>query len=86
MPESQSTGTAHRAPGLQGETPDGESVESDTTAGAARMAPGGAPDRSAPPTDAPGDAQGVPVLSETAAQGTSEESGTAQGIKDPARP
>ncbi|MCU1693529.1 MAG: hypothetical protein JWM64_2620, partial [Frankiales bacterium] len=59
MPESQSTGTAHRAPGLQGETPDGESIESDTVAGAARMAPGGAPDRTAPPVDFPGDAQGV---------------------------
>ena len=85
MPESQTTGTAHRAPGLQGETPDGESIESDTDVGAARMAPGGAPDRTGPPVDYPGDSQGVNVPHELAAPGTSQESGIAHGIKDPAR-
>ncbi|MCW2607940.1 MAG: hypothetical protein JWO60_2633 [Frankiales bacterium] len=86
LPESQTTGTAHRAPGQQGETPDGESIESDTGAAAARMAPGGGPDqRPAPPAGQPGDGRGVPVLSETPADGTSEEQAIVQGVKDPAR-
>ncbi len=85
LPESQTTGTAHRAVGQQGETPDGESVESDTAVGAARMAPGGGPDRTAPPQDFPGDSRGVNVPHEQAAPGTSEEQGIVHGVKDPAR-
>lgn len=75
MPESQTTGTAHRAPGLQGETPDGEGVESDTAAGAARMTPGRG-------DDATGDARGVPVPHETAASGTSQEQVGVTGIRE----
>ncbi|MCU1691500.1 MAG: hypothetical protein JWM64_591 [Frankiales bacterium] len=86
MPESQTTGTAHRAPGLQGETPDGESVESGTTVGAARMAPGGAPDQTPPAQSYPGDSQGVNVPHEQPMEGTSEEQSIVHGVKDPARP
>ncbi|MDP9433687.1 MAG: hypothetical protein M3P93_00185 [Actinomycetota bacterium] len=84
MPEQASTGVAHRAPGLQGETPEGESVESDTAVGAARMAPGAAPDRTRPPVAYPGDSQGVNVPHEIDAAGTSEEQGIVHGVKDPA--
>lgn len=38
QPLQDSTGIAHRAPGLQGSTPAGEAVETDVDAGAARMA------------------------------------------------
>jgi hypothetical protein len=85
QPESRTTGVASRAPGSLGSTPDGESVESDTTVGAARMAPGGAPDQTAPAEDYPGDSQGVNVPHEIAAEGTSQEQGIAHGVKDPAR-
>lgn len=79
-----STGTAHRAPGLQGELPDGETVESDTTAGAARMAPGGGPDQTPPAQSYPGDSQGVNVPHEQPMEGTSQEQGIVHGVKDPA--
>lgn len=85
MPESQTTGTAHRAPGQQGETPDGESVESDVDAGAARMAPGGGPDQTPPAQSYPGDSRGVNVPHEQPMEGTSEEQGIVHGVKDPAR-
>ncbi len=84
MPESQTTGTARRAPGQQGEVPDGESVESDTAAGAARMAPGGGPDQTPPAQSSPGDSQGVNVPHEQPMEGTSQEQGIVHGVKDPA--
>jgi hypothetical protein len=40
QPVQDTTGTAQRAPGSLGETPDGEAVETDVQAGAARMGPG----------------------------------------------
>lgn len=85
LPASQSTGTAHRAPGQQGELPEGESVESDITAGAARMAPGGGPDQTMPAESYPGDSQGVNVPHEQPMEGTSQEQGIVHGVKDPAR-
>lgn len=85
QPVQRTTGVASRAPGSLGSTPDGEALETDTTVGAARMAPGGAPDRTPPAQDYPGDSQGVNVPHEIAAEGTSEEQGIAHGVKDPAR-
>ena len=84
-PASQTSGTAHRAPGQQGEVPDGESLESDTAAGAARMAPGGGPDQTPPAHSYPGDSQGVNVPHEQPMEGTSQEQGIVHGIKDPTR-
>lgn len=81
---SAPSGTAHRAPGLQGEVPAGESLDSDTSLGATRMEPGRAPDRTSNPVEAPGDTQGVSMPHGIDAPGTSEEQGIAHGVKDPA--
>lgn len=81
LPQSSSTGTAHRAPGLQGATPSGEAVESDLDAGAARMRRDPAPhDRSSEP---PGTSGGVPVPGTEPMPGTSEQLTGVQGLKDP---
>jgi hypothetical protein len=85
-PQPQATGTSSRAPDQQGVTPDGESVDSDLEVGAARMAPGGGPDATAPPVAYPGDSQGVNVPHELPMEGTSEEQSVVHGVKDPARP
>lgn len=71
-------GVAQRTPGGQGVSP--EEQETDTAAGAAAMAPGARP----PLTAAPGDSQGVTVPAVTAAAGTSEADGVAQGARTPA--
>lgn len=84
-PAQHTTGTAQRAPGQQGSTPDGESIDSDTTVGAARMEPAGGPDTAPPAHAYPGDSQGVNVPHEQPMPGTSEEQGIVHGIKDPTR-
>ena len=40
-PAQQTSGTAHRAPGQQGSTPDGEAVETDVQGGAGAARPAG---------------------------------------------
>lgn len=76
-PLSDSPGESHRAPGMQGTASPAERVETDVHASAAGMVPetgrmsGG------------GDAQGVPIPSETASPGTSEEHGVVQGARIP---
>lgn len=81
-PVEVATGTAHHAPGLQGTTPEGESVESDTEAGATRMG-------DAPPGAAPGLPSGVgdtgpaPATADAALLGTSETQPVVQGIRLP---
>jgi hypothetical protein len=82
QPLQESTGTAHRAPGQQGSTPDGESVTSDTSAGAARMAPQ-APDSTAGQSPGQGDDATVPSSGTAPTPGTSEEHRIVSGIKLP---
>ena len=75
-------GTAHRATGLQGSTPSGESLTDDVEAGATRM--GAAPPDSVPGSSAGhGDAQGVPTSGSAPAPGTSENQPTVEGIRLP---
>ena len=82
QPVQVTTGTAHRAPGIDGETPEGESVESDVSAGAARM--GARPvDSTAGESPGQGDDQTVPVPGDEPSPGTSEEHRVVAGIKLP---
>ena len=81
-PVQDTTGTAHRVGGLNGTTPDGESVESDVQAGAARMGPT-AFDSTAGESPGQGDDQGVPSSGTTPTPGTSEEHRIVAGIKLP---
>ena len=76
-------GTAHHAPGIQGTTPEGESVATDTEAGAARMGPQ-ALDSRAGESPGQGDAQSVPSSGAAATPGTSEEHRIVSGIRLPA--
>ena len=73
-PEQRTTGTSHRAPGLQGSTPDGEEIEMDAAAGAAQ-----AEASLAGTTEAKGDAASVPAVGDGAAPGTSEQQPRVQG-------
>jgi hypothetical protein len=82
VPVSTSSGTAHRAPGLDGTTPDGESVDSDTSAGAARMGPA-AVDSVGDPSPGQGDDQTVPSSGTSPTPGTSEEHRVVSGVKLP---
>ena len=81
-PVQHTSGQAHRAGGLNGATPDGESVETDTEGGATRMG-------AAPPDAVPGVSPGhgdtgpSPSTGETAAPGTSQEQPKVEGIRLP---
>lgn len=76
-PVSDSPGESHRAPGMQGVESPAERVDTDVQASAAAMDPDtGRPSGS-------GDSQGVPIPSETASPGTSEEHGVVQGARIP---
>lgn len=82
VPEQESTGTAHRATGIQGDTPAGESVAVDTEAGATRM--GAAPPDSVPGlSSGQGDANVVPTSGSAPAPGTSENQPKVEGIRLP---
>lgn len=81
-PVQPEDGTSHHALGLQGDTPQGEAVESDVHAGAARMQ-GQTGDASAPDHGTPGDSAGAPQSSSTAGPGTSEELTAVQGVRLP---
>lgn len=82
VPVSSSSGSAHHAPGMQGTTPPGESVESDTSAGAARMGPA-AVDSVSDPSPGQGDDQSVPSSGTSPSPGTSEEHRVVSGVKLP---
>ena len=82
QPLQATTGTAHRIPGLDGTTPVGESVESDTEAGAARVGPQ-ALDSTAGQAPGQGDDATVPSSGTSAASGTSEEHRIVAGVKLP---
>ena len=82
VPVQETSGTSHRAPGLQGTTPDGESVETDVRGGAARTGPqplDSTPGRS----PGQGDDQGVPSSGSSPSPGTSEEHRIVSGIRLP---
>lgn len=81
-PEQQASGTSHRAPGLQGATPEGESVETDVEAGAARTGPqplDSTPGRS----PGQGNDQGVASSGTSPSPGTSEEHRIVSGVRLP---
>lgn len=82
VPGQETSGTSHRAPGLQGTTPEGESVETDVEAGAARTGPqplDSTPGRS----PGQGDDQGVPSSGTSPSPGTSEEHRIVSGVRLP---
>lgn len=76
-PHQATSGTAQRAPGELGSTPEGETIETDVEASAAAMVrPTGRPSGS-------GDTHDVAVPSQTPTLGTSEEHGVVQGARVP---
>jgi len=83
-PEQQTSGEAHRAGGLNGLTPQGESIETDVEASATRMG-------AAPPDAVPGVSSGhgetgaspAPGPGDAAALGTSESQPKVEGIRLP---
>lgn len=81
-PVQHTSGEAHRAGGLNGVTPEGESIETNTEGGATRMG-------AAPPDAVPGISSGhgdtgpSPSTGEDAAPGTSEEQPKVEGIRLP---
>jgi len=82
VPGQETSGTSHRAPGLQGTMPEGESVETDVEAGAARTGPqplDSTPGRS----PGQGDDQGVPSAGTSPSPGTSEEHRIVNGVRLP---
>ena len=82
QPVQVSSGTSHRAPGLLGTPGEGESVETDVSAGAARMGPA-AEDSTAGESPGQGDDAGVPVPGSSPSAGTSEEHRVVAGIRLP---
>ena len=80
QPLQTTTGTAHRAPGIDGQTPDGESVTTDTSAGAARMGPS-ALDSTPGVSPGQGDDATVPSSGTAATEGTSQEHQVVAGIR-----
>jgi hypothetical protein len=74
-----STGMAFRAPGSDGEQPAAEQIDTDVQLSAARTNPVGTTGAAS----GPGDAAGVPVVSEESSPGTSEDSAEAQGSRTP---
>lgn len=82
-PEQATDGTARRAPGSLGDSP--EQQETDVDTGAANMRVGGGP-ASRESDVQPGDAQQVPVPHEVPAPGTSETAPAALGARTPEAP
>jgi len=72
-------GVAFRAPGSMGGTGRDEQIETDVARSAQNATPAGTPGTAS----GPGDAADVPVVSAYPAEGTSEESPIAQGIRTP---
>lgn len=79
-PAQVTAGSAQRAPGSQGISP--EQQETDVQTGAANMQPGAGPAASRPP-DEPGDAQEVTVPHDLPAPGTSEQLPVVHGVRAP---
>jgi hypothetical protein len=81
-PEQRTSGEAHRAGGLNGVVPEGESIETDTEGGATRM--GAAPPDAVPGlSSGHGDTGGSPAPGDAASLGTSESQPKVEGIRLP---
>ena len=81
-PEQHTSGQAHRAGGLNGVAPEGESIETDVEGGATRM--GAAPPDAVPGiSSGHGDTGGAPAPGDAAALGTSESQPKVEGIRLP---
>ena len=81
-PVAHGSGEAHRAGGLNGVTPEGESIESDTEGGATRM--GAAPPGAVPGlSSGHGDPGPAPATGDAASLGTSEDQPKVEGIRLP---
>ena len=81
-PVQTTSGEAHRAPGLQGRAPEGESVETDVEAGATRM--GAAPPDAVPGlSSGHGDTGPAPATGDDASLGTSETQPKVEGVRLP---
>ena len=79
-PVQHTSGEAHRAGGLNGVTPEGESIETDVVGGATRM--GAAPPDGVPGlADGHGDTGGAPAPGDAASLGTSEDQPKVQGVR-----
>ena len=81
-PVQRSSGEAHRVGGLVGATPVGESIESDTEAGATRMG-AAPPDAVAGLSSGHGDTGPAPATGDAASRGTSEEQPQVEGVRLP---
>ena len=81
-PVQLTSGAAHRAPGLDGTTPEGESIDTDVEGGAARMGPQ-ALDSTPGQMPSQGEDQSVPSSGTAATPGTSEEHRIVSGIRLP---
>jgi hypothetical protein len=82
QPEQQTSGEAHRVGGLNGRTPEGESIETDTEGGATRL--GAAPPDAVPGhSSGHGDTGGSPAPGDAASLGTSEEHPKVEGVRLP---
>ena len=81
-PVQQSSGEAHRAGGLNGVAPAGESIETDVEGGATRM--GAAPPDAVPGlSSGHGETGGAPAPGDAASLGTSESQPKVEGIRLP---
>ena len=81
-PVQQTSGEAHRAGGLNGVAPEGESIETDVEGGATRM--GAAPPDAVPGVSSGhGDTGGSPAPGDAASLGTSESQPKVEGIRLP---
>ena len=81
-PEQHTSGQAHRVGGLNGRTPEGESIETNTEAGATRM--GAAPPDAVPGlSSGHGDTGPAPAPGDAAALGTSEDQPVVEGVRLP---
>ena len=81
-PVQQSSGEAHRAGGLNGVAPAGESVETDVEGGATRMG-AAPPDAVDGLSSGHGDTGGAPAPGDAASLGTSESQPKVEGIRLP---
>lgn len=81
-PVQHTSGEAHRVGGLNGRTPEGESIETDTEAGATRM--GASPPDAVPGlSSGHGDTGPAPGPGDAASLGTSEDQPIVEGVRLP---
>ena len=81
-PAQHAGGTVERAPGQHDDAPDGESVETDVAAGAARMAEAGS---SRTGTDGHGDTASAPAAGDGPLAGSSQTQVPVEGVRQPSK-